>query len=151
MLIVGTGFGLLASQLGNVSMSAVEKRDTAVVGGLQGTFQNLGTSFGTAIVGSAFMLLLTSGFTSAVQSSTALSPETKTTVLSQAEQGVQVVSKDQAEQLVLNNGGAPHTAQTLSSTYQASQLDALREAMFIIFAVSVLSLLLSRNLPAKIG
>ncbi len=63
MFIVGAGFGLLASQLGNVNMSAVDKDDTSEVGGLQGTFQNLGSSFGTAIVGSVFILLLSSGFT----------------------------------------------------------------------------------------
>jgi Na+/melibiose symporter-like transporter len=151
MLIDGAGFGLLASQLGNVSMSSVGKSDTAVVGGLQGTFQNLGTSFGTAIVGSAFMLLLAAGFTSSVQSSTALSAEAKSTVLAQSETGVQVVSKDQAEQYVLDSGGSQTTAESLAATYQNAQLDALREAMFIVFAVSVLSLLLSRNLPAKVS
>lgn len=41
MFVMGAGFGLLASQLGNVNMSAVEEKDTSEVGGLQGTFQNL--------------------------------------------------------------------------------------------------------------
>ena len=57
MFVVGAGFGLLASQLGNVNMSAVSKEDTSEVGGLQGTFQNLGTSFGTAVIGSVFAVL----------------------------------------------------------------------------------------------
>lgn len=150
MFIVGAGFGLLASQLGNVSMSAVDKKDTAVVGGLQGTFQNLGTSFGTAIVGSVFMLMLSSGFVNAVQTNPQLSESVKTQVTANAESGIDIVSKDQAEQAVLDQGASEETAQTLSQTYEDAQLDALREAMFVIFAISILSLLLSRNLPAKV-
>jgi MFS family permease len=151
MFVVGAGFGLLASQLGNVSMSAVGKKDTAVVGGLQGTFQNLGTSFGTAVVGSAFMLVLTSGFVSAIQSSPDLTSQAKNQIVSQTDQGVQIVSKSTAEQTVIDHGGSPETAQSVADTYQESQLSALKQAMFIVFAVSILSLLLSRNLPSQIN
>jgi hypothetical protein len=148
MLIIGAGFGLLASQLGNVNMSAVKKEDTAEVGGLQGTFQNLGSSFGTAIVGSIFMLTLTSGFTSAVQSSSSLSEKTKSEITSQSKSGVQIVSQNQAKQYVIHAGGSPDTAQTVSELYQQSQIKALKEALFIVFAVGILSMIFSRNLPS---
>lgn len=151
MFVVGSGFGLLASQLNNVSMSAVGKKDTAVVGGLQGTFQNLGSSFGTAIVGSVFVLMLTSGFVSAVEKDSGLTGETKTEVATLSETGVQIVSETQARQAVLDNGGSEAVADSIANTYQASQLDALRQALFIIFALSVLSLLLSRNLPEQVS
>lgn len=150
MLVIGAGFGLLASQIGNITMSAVGKNDTAVVGGLQGTFQNLGSSFGTAIVGSVFMLMLTSGFTSAVQSSPDLSDNAKVQVANQTSEGVQIVSASQAEQYVIKNGGSPQTAQTIATIYEDSQLQALKEGLFVVFAVSIFSLLLSRNLPAKV-
>lgn len=151
MFVTGAGFGLLASQLGNVTMSAVDKKDTAIVGGLQGTFQNLGSSFGTAIVGSIFMLMLASGFVSAVQNSPDLSPNTKTEITSAAENGVGVVSESQAEQYVVEQGGSPETADTVGNLYQDSQLEALREGLFVVFAVSIIALLLSRNLPSKIA
>ncbi len=150
MFIVGAGFGLLASQLGNVSMSAVDKKDTAVVGGLQGTFQNLGTSFGTAIVGSVFMLMLSSGFVSAVNSNQDLSSTVKTQISGVAQTGVQIVSEDQAKQAVIDNGGSEDTAETLASTYEDAQLAALQQAMFVVFALSIVSLLLSRSLPAQV-
>jgi MFS family permease len=138
MLIIGAGFGLLASQLGNVNMSAVGKKDTAEVGGLQGTFQNLGTSFGTAIAGSVFMLMLTSGFVSAVQSSPDLSASAKEKITSKSEKGVQIVSQKQAEQYVISAGGSKSTAQTVSQIYQDSQIKSLKEALF------------ARNLPATV-
>jgi MFS family permease len=150
MFIVGAGFGLLASQLGNVNMSAVDKEDTSEVGGLQGTFQNLGTSLGTAIAGSIFMLTLTSGFTSAVQNSSSLSASAKSQITSQSSTGVQIVSATQAQQYVITQGGSQATAQEVSSLYQQSQIQALKEAMFVVFILTVLGIVLSRNLPTDL-
>ncbi len=150
MFIVGAGFGLLASQLGNINMSAVGQEDTAEAGGLQGTFQNLGTSFGTAIVGSVFMLALASGFTSSIQSSQNLSPAAKENISSQTETGVGIVSQSQAENYVVKEGGSSATAKTVSNIYQDSQIDALKQGLFIVFVVGILSMLFSRNLPGTI-
>lgn len=61
LAIFGVGAGLLASQLGNVIMSSVEPSMTNEAGGLQGTAQNLGSSFGTALIGA----ILLSGLASA--------------------------------------------------------------------------------------
>jgi MFS family permease len=150
MFVVGAGFGLLASQLGNVNMSAVKTEDTAQAGGLQGTFQNFGSSLGTAIVGSVFMLLLTSGFSSAVQSNSSLSNTAKSQITAQTSTGVQIVSQDQAEQYVVDSGGSSSTAKTVSQLYQDSQITALKDGLFIVFAVGILSIVFSKNLPAYI-
>ena len=151
MFIVGAGFGLLASQLGNVNMSAVEKDDTSEVGGLQGTFQNLGSSFGTAIVGSVFILLLASGFSTAVAQNATIDDATRQQVNTALEKGVPIISQQQAEQFVLDAGGSQEVATAIGNDYANSQVDALKQAIFIVFALMVLSLLLSRNLPAEIA
>lgn len=148
MFIVGAGFGLLASQLGNVNMSAVGAEDTAEVGGLQGTFQNLGTSFGTALVGSVFMITLSTGFMTAVNNNTQLSNEAKGKVTTSLQAtAVPIVSPSQAEQYIVANGGSQQTAQTISQEYESSQIKALQQATFFIFAAALLSLVISRNLP----
>lgn len=150
MLVVGAGFGLLASQLGNVNMSAVDQQDTSEVGGLQGTFQNLGTSFGTALAGSIFMLMLTSGFTSAVQNSNSLSSSDKQAITAKSETGVQIVSQKQVQQYVVDQGGSQSTAKTVSNIYADSQIKALKQALFVVFVVAFLSFILSRNLPKTV-
>jgi len=151
MFLVGSGFGLLSSQLGNVTMSAVSEKESAEVGGLQGVFQNLGLSFGTALIGSVFVLSLTAGFTTAIQNSPDLSSEAKSAITEQTESGVGIVSEAQAEQYVIDNGGSEATAQTVADTYQNSQLESLRLSMFFVFAFLILSLIFSRNLPVKIA
>lgn len=150
MFFVGAGFGFLASQLGNVNMSAVGESESAEVGGLQGVFQNLGSSLGTALVGSVFILSLTSGFTTAIQNSPDLNSETKSEITTQAASGVGIVSKDQASQYVIDSGGSETTAQTVSETYEDSQLESLRIGMFFVFACLLLSLVLSRQLPTEV-
>lgn len=150
MFVIGAGFGLLASQLGNVNMSAVDERDTSEVGGLQGTFQNLGSSFGTAVVGSVFIMLLASGFTGAVSQNAVIDPETRTQVATSTQDGVPIVSQAEAEQLVVEAGGSPEVAAAIAQDYADSQIEALRQAIFIVFALLIVSLLFSRHLPATI-
>ncbi len=151
LFIIGAGFGLLASQLGNVTMSAVTEEESAEVGGLQGVFQNLGLSFGTALIGSVFILTLTSGFTTAINNSTELSSQAKTTITQEVSTGVGIVSEDQAKQYVIDNGGSEATATTVAEIYQDSQLDSLRISVFFIFAFLIASLFFSRNLPIKVA
>lgn len=150
MFTIGAGFGLLASQLGNVNMSVVGPADTAEVGGLQGTFQNLGTSFGTAVVGSIFIIALSSGFVNAINDNPNLDNATKTKITDAAQTtSVPIVSPAQAEKYVISAGGNQQTADEVSETYENAQLKALQQATFFIFIAALLSLVFSRNLPSK--
>jgi len=151
LFFVGAGFGLLASQLGNVNMSAVSESESAEVGGLQGVFQNLGSSVGTALIGSVFILTLTTGFTTAIQNSTDISQDDKNAIVTQTEDGVGIVSKSQAEQYVIDNGGSQATATSVANSYEDSQLDSLRISMFVVFAFLIMSLAFSRHLPTKLN
>ncbi|SDU58066.1 MFS transporter [Gordonia westfalica] len=151
MFVMGAGFGLLASQLGNVNMSAVEEKDTSEVGGLQGTFQNLGSSFGTAVAGSVFILLLSSGFVSAVDDTDSLPAAEQQQVVSTVDDsGVPIISADQARTMVLDAGGSEASAQAVSDAYADSQVAAIQQALFIVFVLLVLALLSSRHLPNRI-
>ena len=49
LALVGGGLGLMASQLSNVNMSSVPPERGSEVGGLQGTFQNLGVLPGDGV------------------------------------------------------------------------------------------------------
>ncbi|MDV6311653.1 MFS transporter [Gordonia amicalis] len=151
MFVVGAGFGLLASQLGNVNMSAVGEKDTSEVGGLQGTFQNLGSSFGTAVAGSVFLLLLSSGFVSAVDDTDSLPASEQQQIVSTVDDsGVPIISADQARTMVLDTGGSEASAQAVSDAYADAQIAAIQQALFIVFVLLVLALLFSRHLPNRI-
>lgn len=148
MFAVGAGLGLLASQLGNINMSAVSEDKTSEVGGLQGTFQNLGSSFGTAFVGSVLVGSLTVGFVSNINKSS-LPSDVKTYVSQQAGKSVQIVPSKDVEQYVVDKGGSQAVATQVSSDYKEAQLRGLKSSITALGFVALLSVLFSRNIPSK--
>ncbi len=148
MFTVGAGLGLLASQLGNVNMTAVGAENSAEGGGLQGTFQNLGSSLGTALLGSIFIMSLSTGFVSSINQ-TSLPSDVKSTISENSQSGVQIVSEQQAYSIALDKGLSPEDAEQVSQTYTDAQIKGLEEAMFFVVAIALLSFMLSKNLPNK--
>jgi predicted MFS family arabinose efflux permease len=146
MFVVGAGLGMLASQLGNVNMSAVGEENSAEGGGLQGTAQNLGSSLGTALLGSLFISALTSGFLTSVEQST-LPTDVKSYITSHSQAGVQVVSAGQVETYAVSEGFSQKDAAQISNLYADAQIDGLRDALFYLSVIALLSLLASRNIP----
>jgi MFS family permease len=147
MFLAGAALGLLASQLGNVNMSAVTEKETSEVGGLQGVFQNLGSSLGTALIGSILIGALATSFAGGVASSDL--PEDTRAVISEAtESGVTIVPAATVADLGEQSGLTSGEADQLSGIYRDSQLSSLRVAFFGLIVISVLALLFSRGIPA---
>jgi len=92
MAVFGAGFGLMASQLGNVIMSSVPQSDANEAGGLQGTAQNLGASLGTALIGSVLLLTLTNGFVNRIENDSSISQSARTSIEHSASKGIPVVT-----------------------------------------------------------
>jgi EmrB/QacA subfamily drug resistance transporter len=150
LFVLGIGLGLLASQIGNVTMSAVNEGDSSEVGGLQGTFQNLGSSFGTALIGSVMIASLTSGFVTSVNSSNSLTPQVKASVNEAASKGVPIASASDIEQLALTGGATQSQATDLSTSYATSQIASLKASLVFLAVIALLSIALSRNIPNKL-
>lgn len=148
MFFMGAGLGLLASQIGNINMSSVGEKQTNEVGGLQGTFQNLGSSFGTALIGSVMIASLTSIFITSINTST-LPQDIKDYISKTAPTGMQIVPASEVEQYAISRGVSESDAQQITDAYVSAELEGLKQALFVLFAISVLSLLLSKNIPTK--
>ncbi|MEI6237516.1 MAG: MFS transporter [Candidatus Saccharibacteria bacterium] len=149
MFIVGSGLGLLASQIGNVNMSAVDDSKSSEVGGLQGTMQNLGSSLGTAIIGSVMIASLTTGFVNAINSNPDVPSSVKSQVETKSKAGIPIVTADQVESYAVKAGLSESQAQSISEDYKTSQIDSLRSSMFFLVVVAIFTLALSRNIPDK--
>ncbi len=146
MFMVGAGLGLLASQLGNVNMGAVDESKTSEVGGLQGSFQNLGSSLGTALIGSVLIASLTSGFVTNINN-TDLDPTIKSAITESATKGVQIVPVSQVESIAQSKGLSETESKQVADEYANAQLAGLRESVFFLIAISIFSLVLSRGIP----
>jgi hypothetical protein len=148
MLVLGAGLGLLASQIGNVTMSSVPEDSSSEVGGLQGTFQNLGSSLGTALIGSVMIASLTTVFFNTL-SSTSIPDSVTSTIQEQQKAGLPIAPASQIESAAIQQGLPKSQAEELSSTYEQAQLKSLKISMFAVAVLGLLSIALSRNIPAK--
>jgi MFS family permease len=148
MSLLGIGMGLLASQLGNVVQSSVGHAERSEVGGLQYTAQNLGSSLGTAFVGSILIGALASAFLTMVGDDPAVSEHVKQQAGVQLESGVPFVPTDQARQALTEAGVPPDQVDAIVRNYADAQLTGLKIAFLTTSAVALASYPFTRNLPS---
>lgn len=147
MAVFGAGFGLIASQLGNVIMSSVGDRDRGEAGGLQGTAQNIGTSVGVALIGALLIASLSNGFNSVVQSDANLSAQTKSAVATASADGVEIVSKDALDDVAAAAGIPSSEVGAIVDHYLDAQISAIKKAILLAVFLAALALVIARRLP----
>jgi MFS family permease len=148
MFVAGAALGLLASQLGNVNMSSVGESQTSEVGGLQGVFQNLGSSLGTALIGSVLIGALATSFASGVVASE-LPQDAQAIVIERTAGGVAIVPAADVDDIAEEAGLDAAEGDELQRVYSESQIASLRTAFFALIAIALASLLFSRGIPAE--
>ena len=149
MGLIGAGAGLLASQLGNVIMSAVRPTQTSEAGGLQGTAQNLGSSLGTAIVGAVLLGSLATGFTERITNNPDVPAAARETIVANVEGGIDIVPVGAVEDAAVEGGLTQDQARAVAADYGEAQLTALRLSLGAVALAALLSLWVTRQLPSK--
>ncbi|MFF2049991.1 MFS transporter [Leifsonia sp. NPDC058194] len=149
MFLSGAALGLLASQLGNVNMSSVDETRTSEVGGLQGVLQNLGSSLGTALIGSILIGALATSFAGGVAGSD-LPSSVRSEVSDRTQGGVAIVPASSVPEIATTAGLSTQDADELATIYRDAQVSSLRVAFFGLIAITVVSLLFSRDLPTDV-
>jgi EmrB/QacA subfamily drug resistance transporter len=149
LALFGIGAGLLMSQLGNVIMSSAPPGKTNEAGGLQGTAQNLGASLGTALIGSVLLAGLLTGFSTRIAENPTLSEPVRAQIQAATEQGIDIVTTEQARAAAVSAGLTPAEAEAVTADYADAQLEALKKAMLAVALLALLSLMFTRRLPSK--
>jgi Na+/melibiose symporter-like transporter len=148
--VVGLGLGLLASQIGNVNMSSVDRSRSSEVGGLQGTAQNLGGSIGTALIGAVLLGGLVGSFQQQISANPAIPPDVRDEVAGATEEGIDFVPSDQARAALEDAGLGAAEVDAIVADYQDAQITALKLAMLTAAALAFLGLLFTRRLPVAL-
>jgi len=146
LALVGAGLGLLASQLGNINMSAVPPERGSEVGGLQGTAQNLGASLGTALIGSILIASLVSNFQTGVLANPALA-DVSVEIATTAEANANFVTTEQVRTGAAQAGLSDAQADALVAEYAESQITALKVAFAGIALFALLAFFYVHRLP----
>jgi MFS family permease len=145
----GAGIGLVVSQLGNVTMSAVDESRSNEVGGLQGAAQSLGSSLGTALIGAILLAGLTTGFHDSIRAEENIPAGVKEQILNGTEQGVPMVSRPTVEKTVERAGLPPDQAKAVVDDYGDAQIDALKRALLGASVFALIALWLAGDLPRQ--
>ena len=148
-LLMGAGMGAMASQLGNVLVSAVPVERSSEVGGLQYTAQNLGSSLGTALVGAVVIAALGGLLLQGVQESDVLRTEAASQATVQISSGVQFVSDAQLEDALAETALTPAEQAEIVDINASARLQALRRGMAVVAFFVLVALLFSTRLPER--
>ncbi|OSC58523.1 MFS transporter [Streptomyces sp. 4F] len=147
MAVFGVGVGLLASQLGNVVQSGVGEEERSEAGGLQFTAQNLGSSLGTALIGSILVGALAGAFTTQVADDPRLSPAARDEVGVRLEAGITFVPTEHVRSAAEEAGLPPSEVDAVTDSYASAQLDGLKAAILATGGVALASFLVTARLP----
>ncbi len=148
--VVGLGLGLLASQIGNVNMSSVDRSRSSEVGGLQGTAQNLGGSIGTALIGAILLGALVSSFQRDVAENEAIPIEVRADLAEATSQGIDFVPSATVREGIQGAGIDADTTDEIVGEYEDAQIIGLKVALLTAAALALLGLLFTRRLPTEL-
>jgi EmrB/QacA subfamily drug resistance transporter len=100
LMIMGSGLGLLVSQLNNYTLSPVTEERASEAAGVNSAGGSFGLSFGLAFGGAILLATLSIAFTDKSDASTVLPPADKQQVAEVLEDDAQIMSNTQLEELL---------------------------------------------------
>jgi MFS family permease len=147
LLLIGSGLGAMASQLGSVTVSAVSDELSGEVGGIQNTGTQLGASIGTALAGAILISALTASFFSGIRDNPAVPDNVAAKAQTQLATGVPFVS-DKDLQTALDDAHVSNkTADAVVDENAQARTAGLRSALAVLALLSLLALLFTRGIP----
>jgi EmrB/QacA subfamily drug resistance transporter len=149
MLLIGLGMGALASQLGNVTVSALPDERSPEVGGIQNTVTNLGASFGTALAGSLLIAALTASFFTNIENNPAIPDTLHNEAQVQLSAGVPFVSDADLSKELDQAGVSPAVSDEVVTANANARIDGLRAALAVLALMAVISLFFVPRIPVK--
>lgn len=149
MLCMGLGLGTLASQIGNVTVSAVPTSESGEVGGLQNTATNLGASIGTALAGSVMIGVLTASLITGITNDARVPDSVKEQATVALSPGVPFVSDTALRSSMLDAGATPQVTDEVVSLNRSARIDGLHSALAVLAIIAVLALFFTRRIPAE--
>jgi hypothetical protein len=95
------------------------------------------------------LLGLLNGFNSRIEENPALPSDVKTQIAAATEEGIPIVTTEQANEALRDAGLTPAEADAVTADYSDAQLDALKTSMLAVALLAVISFWFTRRLPAR--
>ncbi len=143
IFVYGLGLGLITSQIVNMIMSTITSSQAAEASGITSTLDTLGSSVGTAIIGTVLVVSLTYFTGSLVSKSTVLPSDVKGQITTAMSASIDVVSNEVVSGTIKENGA--YEAETIKIYSQARE-NAFIVTLLFMATISAISFGLARRL-----
>ena len=149
LLVIGLGFGALASQLGAVTVSAAPEALSPEVGGLQNTASQFGASLGTALAGSVLITVLTTSFLGLVAANPDVPAEVSDKASVELAGGIPFISDQDLQTALAQSRLDEQTADAILDDYGQARLEGIRTALALLAVFAVIALYFTRRIPDR--
>jgi len=146
LFIFGVGLGLVASQIVNLILSSVSEKQTPEASGVASTLETLGSSVGTALVGTVLIVALTTGITNLVDDSETLPQDNKMAVEQALLDSVEVVSNEIIAEEMTED---PGVEAEIIAIYDKARENAFQITVLFMAFGALVAYILARDLPEK--
>jgi Na+/melibiose symporter-like transporter len=147
LFIGGIAIGLIAGQLPNLILSGVDPGEASEASGLQGTAQNLGYAFGTAVVGTVILSVALSTIGDRVETSSTIPDPLKTKIDTALTGGLTSADRASVDDDVAS---APVEVQEeVDEIYDDAVLRGFQGAIIVGGLVALIGALLAFRLPKR--
>ena len=102
LIVAGSGFGLLVSQLNNFTLAPISGERISEAAGVNSAAGSFGLSFGLALAGGLMLAALAVTFTSMAEASPVFSDEQAQQVAAGLEEDAQLMTNTQLDELIVN-------------------------------------------------
>lgn len=120
LILFGIGLGLVMAQASNLTLSAVSVEQAGEASGVNNTLRQVGSSFGSAIIGAVLLAALASNLASGVSNSQVIPPDLKSNISS--------TFVAQASSVELGGEGADHQTSQLTPEVQTELASIAKDA-----------------------
>jgi nitrate/nitrite transporter NarK len=145
LAVYAVGLGLMMSQLGNITLSAVPVSQAGEASGVNSTVRQIGSSLGTAVIGSILIASIAGGLSGGVETSTAIQPADRPVLSRQVKAQASVVEFGGTLQTSVHLTAAERTEIKRLSDRATVRADRIALLFTILF--TAIGFLLARKLP----
>ncbi|HEX3532269.1 MAG TPA: MFS transporter [Thermoanaerobaculia bacterium] len=146
LALYGIGLGLVLSQINNLTLSSVPVEEAGEASGVTNTFRQIGSSLGSAIIGSVLLTSIVVDLQAAVSASPQIPPS--------ARPGIDSMLRQQSSSLAFGAGGLfdrlpPATRDEMIAARRVATTNGNRKALLYGAGFILLGLLVSTRLPLR--
>jgi len=134
LMLFGAGMGLVMAQVSNVTLSAVSPEQAGEASGVNNTLRQVGSSFGSAIIGAVLLTTLTGSLYSGIKSSSVIPESAKQSLATSISSQASSVELGGVSQGRKDNAFTPQIQAELTRIAHQASADGARRAVLYMGA-----------------